>query len=124
MPVLVPASNSPVAGRGARAQTWLPLYMPWPVPMRISVSPRSVLLQTDRPLVATYSRGIAVPFIGDDVAHLHHRLSTLLKLDAGDLDDLRPFGEVAPDDRGHLRGRGRGGIDSGLSETLAKVGIV
>src|SRR6476661_1261253 len=98
MPLFVPANNSPVALRGASAQTWLPLYMPRPVPVRTSVSPRSVLLQTERPLVATYSRGISVPFETGLVS---------LELDAGDLDDLCPFIEITPHDRGHLPGRGR-----------------
>ena len=38
----------------ASAQTWLPLYMPVPVDIRRSVSPRSLLLHTESPLVATY----------------------------------------------------------------------
>src|SRR3954467_12027144 len=110
MPVFVPARSSPVAVRGASAHTWLPLYMPCPVPVRTSVSPRSVLLQTERPLVATYSRGIAFSVRS-------------LELDAGNLDDLRPFREVAPDDRRHLRGRAGRGVDARLSVSLPEVGI-
>ena len=48
--------------RSARAQTWLPLYMPVPVDIRRSVSPWSALLQTESPLVATYRCDISNPF--------------------------------------------------------------
>ena len=53
----------------ASAQTWLPLYMPVPVDIRRSVSPRSLLLHTESPLVATYRCDISHSLLQRSAAH-------------------------------------------------------
>src|SRR3954469_20509290 len=88
--------------------------MPWPVPGRTSLAPKSLLPHPESPFVAMYSRGMPIPFEPFES----------IQPDAGDLDDLCPFVEIAPYDCGHLRGRAARGVDTGFSEASPEVGIL